>query len=79
MTDIDSIEWEDPALFDTPKVTTLTYNKNKSSAGGTFFGDSTKKQQDKTSKLNLDRSLKIYCDLSRVCEVEDAVVEWYDP
>ena len=25
-----------------------------------------------------DRVQKIYCDLSRICEVEDAVVEWYD-
>lgn len=25
-----------------------------------------------------DRAQKIYCDLSRICEVEDAVVEWYD-
>lgn len=21
---------------------------------------------------------KIYCDMSRICELEDAVVEWYD-
>ena len=25
-----------------------------------------------------DRSAKIYCDLNRICELEDAVVEWYD-
>ncbi len=25
-----------------------------------------------------DRVQKIYCDLSRICEIEDAVVEWYD-
>jgi hypothetical protein len=23
-------------------------------------------------------SIKIYCDLNRICEVEDAVVEWYE-
>ena len=22
--------------------------------------------------------MKIHCDLSRICEVEDSVVEWYD-
>ena len=25
-----------------------------------------------------DKAQKIYCDLSRICEIEDAVVEWYD-
>lgn len=25
-----------------------------------------------------DNALKIYCDMSRICELEDAVVEWYD-
>ena len=25
-----------------------------------------------------DRSAKIYCDLNRICELEDAVVEWYE-
>ena len=24
------------------------------------------------------KAQKIYCDLSRICEIEDAVVEWYD-
>ena len=27
---------------------------------------------------NPDRTQKIYCDMSRICEIEDAVVEWYD-
>jgi len=27
---------------------------------------------------NPDRIMKIHCDLSRICEVEDSVVEWYD-
>ena len=25
-----------------------------------------------------DRIIKIHCDLSRICEVEDTVTEWYD-
>lgn len=25
-----------------------------------------------------DKVQKIYCDMSRICELEDAVVEWYD-
>ena len=27
---------------------------------------------------NKDRVQKIYCDMSRVCEVEDQVLEWYE-
>ena len=27
---------------------------------------------------NPDRIMKIHCDLSRICEVEDSVVEWYE-
>lgn len=34
--------------------------------------------KDLKMKSQKDRAQKIYCDLSRVCEVEDAVVEWYD-
>ena len=25
-----------------------------------------------------DSSIKIYCDLNRICELEDTVVEWYE-
>lgn len=25
-----------------------------------------------------ETSIKIYCDLNRICELEDAVVEWYE-
>ena len=25
-----------------------------------------------------DKAQKIYCDMSRICELEDAVGEWYD-
>ena len=25
-----------------------------------------------------DKAQKIYCDMSRICELEDAVVEWYE-
>lgn len=34
--------------------------------------------KDSKIKTAKDRAQKIYCDLSRVCEIEDAVVEWYD-
>jgi hypothetical protein len=29
-------------------------------------------------ELHQIRHRKIYCDMSRICELEDAVVEWYD-
>lgn len=29
-------------------------------------------------RANEDTSQKIFCDMSRICELEDAVVEWYD-
>lgn len=33
----------------------------------------------KTSFFRIgDSSIKIYCDLNRICELEDAVVEWYE-
>lgn len=34
--------------------------------------------KDMRMKSANDNAQKIYCDLSRICEVEDAVVEWYD-
>ena len=33
---------------------------------------------DKDSHRTDDRIMKINCDLSRVCEVEDYVCEWYE-
>jgi hypothetical protein len=35
---------------------------------------------DKDVRMRIvnDRAQKIYCDMSRICELEDAVVEWYD-
>ena len=33
---------------------------------------------DRNSGVSSDRIKKITCDLSRVCEVEDCVAEWYD-
>ena len=29
-------------------------------------------------RASSDKAQKIYCDMSRICELEDAVVEWYD-
>ncbi len=34
--------------------------------------------KDWARKLFKDSSIKIYCDLNRICELEDAVVEWYE-
>lgn len=34
--------------------------------------------KDWARKNSMDPSGKIYCDLNRICEIEDAVVEWYD-
>lgn len=51
-------------LTETPKLSVTNYNKDWAMKGFSFkFGDS---------------SIKIYCDLNRICELEDAVVEWYE-
>jgi hypothetical protein len=34
--------------------------------------------KDWARKQAMDNSMKIYCDLNRICELEDAVVEWYE-
>jgi hypothetical protein len=34
--------------------------------------------KDLRQRAAKDKAQKIYCDLSRICEIEDAVVEWYD-
>ena len=34
--------------------------------------------KDWARKNARDNSIKIYCDLNRICELEDAVVEWYE-
>lgn len=34
--------------------------------------------KDIRMRASEDKAQKIYCDLSRICELEDAVVEWYD-
>lgn len=34
--------------------------------------------KDKGMSESQDKVQKIYCDMSRICELEDAVVEWYD-
>ena len=34
--------------------------------------------KDLERKNAKDFSMKIYCDLNRICELEDAVVEWYE-
>jgi hypothetical protein len=34
--------------------------------------------KDWAKSIFKDTSIKIYCDLNRICEIEDAVVEWYE-
>ena len=34
--------------------------------------------KDWQRKIFADSSQKICCDLNRICEIEDAVVEWYE-
>lgn len=34
--------------------------------------------KDWAKKILSDSRIKIYCDLNRICEIEDAVVEWYE-
>ena len=34
--------------------------------------------RDWAKKFSKDSSIKIYCDLNRICEIEDAVLEWYE-
>lgn len=34
--------------------------------------------KDVMMRAATDKVQKIYCDMSRICELEDAVVEWYD-
>ena len=51
-------------VYETPKHSVLNYNKDWAK---------------KTSFFRLgDSSIKIMCDLNRICELEDAVVEWYE-
>ncbi len=34
--------------------------------------------KDVGMRASNDMAQKIYCDMSRICELEDAIVEWYD-
>lgn len=65
--------WEEPILSETPKLSILNYNRDVARAGllSLFSG---------LGPLSggQNASIKIYCDLNRICEVEDAVVEWYE-
>lgn len=61
---VSEILWEAPVITETPKQSVLNYNKDWVRKTKFFrFGDS---------------SIKICCDLNRICELEDAVVEWYE-
>lgn len=60
---IEWLEWEKPTFSQAPNVTALNYDKDSW-----------------TSKLFglKNTSQKIFCDLNRICELEDAIVEWYE-
>ncbi len=34
--------------------------------------------KDMLSISKVDRAVKIYADINRICEIEDTVVEWYN-
>jgi hypothetical protein len=38
----------------------------------------TEYNKDWAMKIFKDTSIKNYCDLNRICEVEDIIVEWYE-
>ena len=62
MLDLSSVEWFAPKLSQPSEFTGLTYSKNMYLGGA----------------AHRDMIVKIQCDLSRVCEVEDQINEWYD-
>jgi hypothetical protein len=59
--DVESIEWLECDVTTTPKINSLTYEKDNNAV-----------------PVGKDRIQKIFCDMSRICELEDAVEEWYD-
>ena len=59
---IEELRWDLPMLSDTPRLNSNNYNRD----------------QARRSNVGPDSSLKLYCDLNRICELEDAVVEWYE-
>lgn len=61
---ISEINWDEPIVTDTPKQSVLNYDKDWAKKT-LFFRKG-------------DTSIKIFCDLNRICELEDAVVEWYE-
>mmetsp|Transcript_7380 Transcript_7380/g.6630 ORF Transcript_7380/g.6630 Transcript_7380/m.6630 type:complete len:99 (+) Transcript_7380:1994-2290(+) len=75
LVDVNSIEWLEPDVQATPRDNVLTYNNESSRFlnWGLSLGRYVQK-----SIYNSDKAQKIYCDLQRICEIEDTVVEWYD-
>lgn len=61
--------WDEPVTSETPKLSVANYNKDVAAKG--FFSI------PKLSGGN-NASVKIFCDLNRICEIEDAVEEWYE-
>ena len=67
---VTDLTWDEPMYSETSKLSTLNYNKDVAKATfSSLFG---------TKSAGQNASIKIYCDLNRICEVEDAVVEWYE-
>ena len=58
--------WDEPITTQTHKISVANYNKDVA-----FFS------LPKLSAGN-NASVKIFCDLNRICEIEDAVEEWYE-
>ena len=62
---VKSVEWEKAAVQDTPHITQYSRDAQQ-------FG-----LPASLSAVG-NASVKVFCDLNRVCEIEDAVVEWYE-
>lgn len=65
---VSELNWDEPIFTDTPKLSVYNYNKD---VAKTFI-------ERGLSALAGNPSIKLYCDLNRICELEDAVVEWYE-
>ena len=73
---VSELTWDEPMQLITPKLSVYNYNKDvaKASFAESFFGSLSAFKQTGVGNA----SIKIYCDLNRICELEDAVVEWYE-
>lgn len=67
---VKEVKWDAPVWTETPKLSVSNYNKD-------FAANSLFSALIPLANSGIP-SVKIYCDLNRICEIEDAVVEWYE-